>query len=884
MSEKQVKNMSNLKISKNNKALVSMILLGLLMATMLLTTAPTTAQSSGGEIDTQGGPPGGGYEGPTTVPAGETADYTISDLAFLSVSPNPIGVGQQALVNLWITFPSGEGKYMNGYKVVITDPDGGKQEVNLKSYVADGTSWFSYTPLKVGTYQFQFFFAGEYFPAGYYTNGKYSTTRTGDFADAIYNPSVYCTPAQSPVTNLTVQEDMVLSWSSPLPSDYWSRPIQPNNREWNAISGNYPWMEANIVGVTGNAWHDNYYGPYIPAVNTPHIVWKRVGAIAGIIGGETGQYSALASPGTPNVIYMGRAYQTRYETINGVPTNCAVSYDLRTGELYYAIPVTQGGVTPTHITYIYPGDSTIVPGAIASSSLTVELSTISGGRLYKINPLTGAVTANISLPNFSGNGGNAELFFRDGYYYSFQGVNTTTNIPAPDINVTTSYGGYLIKWTSAGSTSNFASRIISNVSVVLPTSYRTLYQTSNYGNIGAAIDYETMISVQQHRFLYGGFYGYSLVAQDLTTGQILWEYYSSDDEMSSAYRPTNAWVRDGRYIAEMERGYIKAWDLHTGNELWTLEIDDYPWGEFWMYDEAAYQDLIFATGYTGVWAINQTNGQVVWQYADPAMPFETPYTSEGASTYTVQDIRVIGGLLYVSDNEHTPSQPAQRGWGMMCIDALTGELQWKLSGTRMQAGAAADGYLTAASNYDGTMYVLGKSQSKTTLSGPQVAVAQGSSVVLTGTVLDQAPASEGIACVSDESMSTWMDYVHLQMPIDGIYHNVTITGVPVSIDAVDPNGNYIHVGDTVSDMSGTFSYVWQPENVGKYTVTATFMGSNAYGSSYGETAVGVVAAPQQTETPTTNTITLPPFELYIAASTIAIIAAVAVIGLMLRKK
>jgi hypothetical protein len=62
------------------------------------------------------------------------------------------------------------------------------------------------------------------------------------------------------------------------------------------------------------------------------------------------------------------------------------------------------------------------------------------------------------------------------------------------------------------------------------------------------------------------------------------------------------------------------------------------------------------------------------------------------------------------------------------------------------------------------------------------------------------------------------------------------------------------------------------------------MGSNAYGSSYGETAVGVVAAPQQTETPATNTATLPPFELYIAASTIAIIAAVAVIGLMLRKK
>jgi outer membrane protein assembly factor BamB len=131
-----------------------------------------------------------------------------------------------------------------------------------------------------------------------------------------------------------------------------------------------------------------------------------------------------------------------------------------------------------------------------------------------------------------------------------------------------------------------------------------------------------------------------------------------------------------------------------------------------MYDEAAYMDLIYAVGYTGVWAINQTTGQVAWRYSDPAIPFETPYTSDGASTYTVQDIRVIGGLLYVSNNEHTPSQPAQRGWGMICLDGMTGEFQWKLSGTRMQAGAAADGYLTAASNYDGTMYVLARAKAR----------------------------------------------------------------------------------------------------------------------------------------------------------------------------
>jgi hypothetical protein len=876
------------KLLKNKATIVSMILLGILMASMLIGHIPTaTAQA-----DTHGAPPGGGYEGPTTVPSGQTAEFTISDLAFLSVSPNPIGVGQQALVNMWITFPSGEGKYMTGYRVVITDPDGQVTNVDLKSYVADGTSWFSYTPEKVGVYTFQMNFAGEYFPAGYYSNGQYSLNRTGAFAGAIFNPSVYCSPAQSNIVNLTVQQGMTISWSSALPTDYWTRPIQPNNREWNVIAGNYPWEESNIVSVTGNAWHDNYYGPYIPAVNTPHIVWKRLGALAGIIGGETGQYTTQSSPGTPSVIYMGRAYQTVTKVmsvlINGTyrqqPTSVAECYDLRTGQIYYDIPLADGGITPTHIHYINPSAST-VPGEAADATYGVDLSTISGGRLYKVNPLTGAITTNVSLPTFSSTyGSNMEVFFRDGYYYSFQGTNLTTAVPAPDINITTTYGGYFIKWNSEGTSTNFTTRMVSNVSINLPMSYRTIYTTSSYGNIGAGIDYDTMISVQQNRFIYGGFYGFFLTATDLTTGRVLWNYTSSLSEMSSAYRPTNEWVRDGLYIAEMERGYIEAWNLRTGAVAWKVEMNDAPWGEFWMYDEAAYQGLVFGTGYTGIWAINETTGTVAWHYADPAIPFETPYTSNGTSTYSVQDIRVIGGLLYVSDNEHTPSYPSTRGWGMMCLDAITGQLQWKISGTRMQAGAAADGYLTAASNYDGYMYVLGKSPSKTTVSGPQAAITKGGSIVLTGTVLDQAPASTGTPCVSDSSMATWMDYLHLQMPIDGIYHNMTITGVPVSIDATDPNGNSVHIGNTVSDMSGAFGYVWTPDNIGKYTITATFMGSNAYGSSYGETTIGVVAAPESTVAPTATPISMPPFEIYIAISTIAIIITIVLVGLLFRKR
>src|SRR4030043_492216 len=98
-----------------NKAKSTAIIVTILMVTSMAAMAiPVQAQEAAHGGDS------GGYEGPTTPPVGVTPDFTIHDLAFLSVSPHRIGLGQEVLVNVWITFPSGEGKYMTGYKVTIT--------------------------------------------------------------------------------------------------------------------------------------------------------------------------------------------------------------------------------------------------------------------------------------------------------------------------------------------------------------------------------------------------------------------------------------------------------------------------------------------------------------------------------------------------------------------------------------------------------------------------------------------------------------------------------------------------------------------------------------------------------------------------------------------
>jgi hypothetical protein len=192
----------------------------------------------------------------------------------------------------------------------------------------------------------------------------------------------------------------------------------------------------------------------------------------------------------------------------------------------------------------------------------------------------------------------------------------------------------------------------------------------------------------------------------------------------------------------------------------------------------------------------------------------------------------------------------------------------------------ADGYLVGGNSFDGYTYGFGKGLSKTTIEAPMTAATLGQSIVIKGTVLDQSTAQPDTPCISEQSMNEWMNYLHMQTTIPA-----NVVGVPVSIDAIDPNGNAVHIADVTSDMSGTYGYTWTPEISGDYKVTATFGGSGAYGSSWAQTFVSVVNAPAVTATPTTTAaLTMPPFEVYFAASTIAIIIAVAIIGLLILRK
>jgi len=151
-----------------------------------------------------------------------------------------------------------------------------------------------------------------------------------------------------------------------------------------------------------------------------------------------------------------------------------------------------------------------------------------------------------------------------------------------------------------------------------------------------------------------------------------------------------------------------------------------------------------------------------------------------------------------------------------------------------------------------------------------------------------SPAEPGTPCVSRDSMTTQMEYIHMQKPIDGIWHNETITGVPVLLTAINSNGDTVNVGTVTTDgYYGTFSKSWTPPAEGEYKIIASFAGDDSYGGSSAATSVTVgqeastPTATPQIQTNIDNTMTIIGTGIAII---IAVIISVAVAVLLLRKR
>ena len=829
------------------------------------------------------------------LPAGANPSITIGTTAYLAVNPNPIGVGQQLLVNLWNQPPINVARdFENTHQVTITKPDGSTEKIGpLSSYAGDGTAWFTYVPEMPGTYKFKYDFLGMYYPAAYYYQGNVVPNGT---SGSSYLGSAYYKPATTQAVSVTVQQDLVASYpTAALPTDYWERPVSPNNREWKVILGNWPATGVE-GGRGGEPWPDNTnrymsnyrFVPYVQAPASAHVLRKQVGAIGGLIGGVSGQYSSVSGGVTPTIVFAGRCYASVSVPpdpayINGTwqyPSSISAvtkwrCFDLRTGEVYWERPVASGETLPTIITY-EPGGAE-VPGADAQHTEIPYLVALIGpsgsnpGRIIKYNPWTGVVQANITGPP---TGVTAGTYYRDPWVLSIQTIGSGSSAKYR-----------LINWTIA----NNAGTPTVGIGGGQPTIQN--YTQRVWGNISwpfssiGTIDYESGIAVTTGSIsnsATGVSTGVYVQAANLYTGNLLWNVTNTNEENWATFFGTPGVADHGKFAERMMTGEWWAWDLRTGQIAWKSPISNWPWGVFGAYDVQSAYGYIFDNGYDGVHAINWTNGHIDWSFQAPSAPFETPYNGGQAWHGTGY---VADGKLYTFTAEHTPSQPITRGLKLYCLNATSGANIWNITaysgvgGSRTFPGAIADGYLTFASSYDGMMYVFGKGKSATTVVAPMTEVSKGTGVLIEGTVLDQSLAQPGTPCVSQDSVGTYMEYLHMQQPIDGIWHNITLTGVPVSLTAFASDGSYIDIGTVTTDAyHGTFACPWTPPNEGTYKIVASFAGDASYGSSSAATAVMIGPAPGQPQIPEQPTPA--DYTMTIVGTGIAIIVAF-VIGLAL---
>ena len=190
-------------------------------------------------------------------------------------------------------------------------------------------------------------------------------------------------------------------------------------------------------------------------------------------------------------------------------------------------------------------------------------------------------------------------------------------------------------------------------------------------------------------------------------------------------------------------------------------------------------------------------------------------------------------------------------------------------------GLLADGKLFYTNAYDGCTYCFDRGPTITSVSAPLTSVPLGSAVTIQGTVTDQSPDSKDTPAISDESMSAWMEYLHMQKPMP-----TNATGVVVHLEYVGSDGARKDMTHVTSDLMGHYQYTWIPPTEGTYKILATFEGTESYYASSAETALLVGQAPAEPEAPEA----VPDSTPYVIGFGVAIIVAIAVVGLLLLRK
>jgi outer membrane protein assembly factor BamB len=361
--------------------------------------------------------------------------------------------------------------------------------------------------------------------------------------------------------------------------------------------------------------------------------------------------------------------------------------------------------------------------------------------------------------------------------------------------------------------------------------------------------------------------GYTIfTGYDTKTGTMLFERNISLTPFAADNLDNYGNVGNGLFTTVIkETGQVSAYSVTTGQQVWTTTLKGENNAPINPYDALGgikaniYGDNFLIFGFGGdLWDLNMTNGDLLWYTNTTQLSgsagFNTPY---GVWPIWVQTGIGGGGGIEFIEEGHEYAPPLFIGAQLLALNTTTGKLVWSIDSFDVDSNPElAYGIMTTLNAYDNQIYAYGRGPSKTTVSAPNVGVTTGTPVTITGTITDvSAGASQeavaanypnGLPCVSDASMSQFMESAYMQQPLPS-----NITGVPVTLNVLDSNHNYRTIGTTTTNYLGDYSLTWTPDITGNFTVYATFAGTNGY---YGSTAsTAFYAGSQATPTPPTAT-------------------------------
>jgi hypothetical protein len=658
----------------------------------------------------------------------------------------------------------------------------------------------------------------------------------------VSNTSSTYQPSDSNTYSLIVQQTAAPDWpAASLPTGYWQRPIEGQNREWSVIAGNWVGMpqKGSISTFDGSI---GKFNPYSTAPNTAHIVWTLPildGGIAGMPLNDEGFYSgdSYESKCFPAIIMNGIFYRNIPQT-NAVSGNGFEAIDLRTGQILWKVP--NGTISFGQLLmYDSANQHGVIPYLWSSSLQCFDAAT--GGFLLQFANVTSGTMVQDKRGNLLSyvlNYGQKRLSL----WNSTQAILYDRPVGQPS-----GFGiGDPNYWRPFyGGTYNWNKGVMWNVTIPDLSSYGVTGNPS-IARVNTYDDtiYARFTGPANETYPVGYIVDIGFSAVD---GKMLWvqKRTAIDDVETGSEASASYTAGPGVFLVfKQETMQWHYYSTQTGVLMWKSDPYTNPWGTYHSTtgDGPGYcaYGKLFATAYDGtVHCFDLSNGTNLWNCFVGSSGTETPYgTWPFYGGFVIADNKV-----YVSSGEHSPNQPMYRGESLYCIDANTGKILWQVYGYD-QDPIIADGYLVTLNSYDMQEYCFGKGLSAVTVSAPQTAVPTGTGILIQGTVTDQSPGktclgipAAGTPAIADEYMSEWMEYLYMQKP-----KPTNATGVPVTILAIDSTGASQTIGSTVSDASGGYAITWSPTTAGLYTIVAQFDGTGAYYASSSETHVAVAAS------------------------------------------